>query len=382
MQTVKALINGRIFTGEEIIYQHALLVENGHIIDIVPEHLLPQVKYHYDLNGGLLAPGFIDVHVNGGAGELFNHNPSAEALQTIAQAHREYGTTAFLPTLITDTWEQMVSAVAAVAAATELSVPGILGIHLEGPYLNERRKGVHPAKRIRVPKSYGDLNRLFDVFPAHLIKLMTLAPEQVSPAFIQQLIIDGIIVSAGHTEANYDQMQIALAHGVTGFTHLFNAMSPMTSREPGVVGAALDHADSWCELIVDGYHVHPVTLRQAIKAKANGKMILVTDAMHTVAQSAGRFDLMGSSIISENGKVTTLDGTLAGSNLDMASAVRNTVQKVGLELEEALRMASLYPAQFLQLDHKLGRIAKGFQADLVLIDDHMVVKKTWIRGET
>ena len=381
MQTLKALINGRIFTGEKTLYQHALLVEKDHIIDIVPEHLLPQVKNCYDLNGGLLTPGFIDVHVNGGAGELLNHQPSVQSLQTIAQAHRACGTTAFLPTLITDTWEQMVNAVAAVAAAVEVGVPGILGIHLEGPYLNEERKGVHPAKRIRAPSIYEDLNHLFDVFPAHLIKLMTLAPERVSTKFIQQLIRHGMIVSAGHTEASYDQMQIALSHGVTGFTHLFNAMSPMTSREPGVVGAALDHAHSWCGLIVDGHHVHPVTLRQAIKAKAKGKMMLVTDAMHTVGQGAGRFDLMGSPIVSENGKVTTLDGTLAGSDLDMATAVRNTVQQVGLELEEALRMASLYPAQFLKLDHKIGRIAKGFQADLVLIDDHMLVQQTWIKGE-
>jgi len=357
-------------------------VEKGHIIDIVPEHLLPQVKDCYDLNGSLLAPGFIDVHVNGAAGALLNHQPSSQALQTIAQAHREYGTTAFLPTLMTDTWEQMINAVAAVVAAAELGVPGILGIHLEGPYLNAERKGVHSAKRIRVPSSDEDLNHLFDVFPAHLIKLITLAPERVSPEFIQRLIRHGMIVSAGHTEASYEQMQIALAHGVTGFTHLFNAMSPMTSREPGAVGAALDHGDSWCGLIVDGHHVHPVTLRQAIKAKAKGKMMLVTDAMHTVGQGAGRFDLMGSPIVSENGKVTTLNGTLAGSNLDMATAVRNTVQQVGLGLEEALRMASLYPAQFLKLDYKIGRIAKGFQADLVLIDDHMQVQQTWIKGET
>ena len=382
MQTLKALINGRIFTGEKILHQHVLLVEKGHIIDIVPEHLLPQVKDCYDLNGGLLAPGFIDVHVNGAAGALLNHQPSSQALQTIAQAHREYGTTAFLPTLMTDTREQMVNAVAAVVAAAELGVQGILGIHLEGPYLNVERKGVHSAKRIRIPSSDEDINHLFDVFPAHLIKLITLAPERVSPEFIQRLIRHGMIVSAGHTEASYDQMQIALAHGVTGFTHLFNAMSPMTSREPGVVGAALDHGDSWCGLIVDGHHVHPVTLRQAIKAKAKGKMMLVTDAMHTVGQGAGRFDLMGSPIVSENKKVTTLNGTLAGSNLDMATAVRNTVQQVGLGLEEALRMASLYPAQFLKLDHKIGRIAKGFQADLVLIDDHMQVQQTWIKGET
>ena len=381
MGAVKALINGRTFTSEKIVCEHALLIEDGLILDLVPNDSIPNNVDSYDLKGGLLAPGFIDVHVNGGAGELLNHQPSAKSLQTIAQAHRQYGTTAFIPTLITDTWVQMVNAVAAVAAAVELGVPGILGIHLEGPYLNEERKGVHPPTRIRVPTSYEDLNHLFDVFPDNLIKLMTLAPERVSPEFIQQLTADGVIVSAGHTAASYEQMKIALAHGVRGFTHLFNAMSPMTSREPGVVGAALDDEDSWCGLIVDGHHVHPVTLRQAIKAKAKGKMILVTDAMHTVGEDAGLFDLMGRPIVSENGKVTTLDGTLAGSDLDMASAVRNTVEKVGLELEEALRMASLYPAQFLKLDHKIGRIANGFQADLVLIDDNLVVQQTWIKGE-
>ena len=347
----------------------------------MPESALPKVHNGYDLGGGLLAPGFIDVHVNGGAGELLNHQPNAKSLQTIAQAHRQYGTTAFLPTLITDTWVQMVNAVAAVRAAVELGVPGILGIHLEGPYLNEERKGVHPPTRIRVPTSYEDLSSLFEPFPDHLIKLMTLAPEQVNPDFIHRLTADGMIVSAGHTAASYEQMQEALAKGVRGFTHLFNAMTPMTSREPGVVGAALDHDDSWCGLIVDGHHVHPVTLRQAIKAKARGKMMLVTDAMHTVGEGAGRFDLMGRPIVSKNGKVTTLDGTLAGSDLDMASAVRNTVYKVGLELEEALRMASLYPAQFLKLDRQMGKIAPGYQADLVLLDEHLMVQNTWIKGE-
>ena len=381
MGVVTALVNGRIFTADKLLYQHALLIENGLIVDIVPNHALPAADHNYDLKGGLLAPGFIDVHVNGGAGELLNHKPSVKALRIIAQAHRQYGTTAFIPTLITDTWIQMVNAVTAVAAAVDLGVPGILGIHLEGPYLNAERKGVHPPTSIRLPTTTEDLSHLFESFPPDLIKLMTLAPERVSPEFIQQLTQDGMIVSAGHTAATYEQMQVALAHGVTGFTHLFNAMSPMTSREPGVVGAALDHADSWCGLIVDGHHVHPVTLRQAIKAKLRGKMMLVTDAMHTVGEGAGRFDLMGRAIVSENGKVTTLDGTLAGSDLDMASAVRNTVQQVGLGLEEALRMASLYPAQFLKLDHKLGRIAKGFQADLVLIDDHMVVQQTWIKGQ-
>jgi len=381
MGAIKALINGRIFTSEKVVCQHALLIENGLIVDLVPNHSMPTIEDSYDLKGGLLAPGFIDTHVNGGGGELLNHQPSAKSLQTIAQAHRKYGTTSLIPTLITDTWVQMVNAVAAVAGAVELGVPGILGIHLEGPYLNEERKGVHPPAHIRVPTDCEDLSDLFYAFPDGLIKLMTLAPERVSPGFIQKLVADGIIVSAGHTGASYEQMEAALADGVRGFTHLFNTMNPMTSREPGVVGAALDDIDSWCSLIVDGHHVHPVTLRQAIKAKAKGKMILVTDAIHTVGEDSGLFDLMGRPIVSQNGKVTTLDGILAGSDLDMANAVRNTVEKVGLELEEALRMASLYPAQFLKLDQKIGRIANGFQADLVLIDDNLVVQQTWIKGE-
>ncbi|MCP4790179.1 MAG: N-acetylglucosamine-6-phosphate deacetylase [Gammaproteobacteria bacterium] len=372
--------NSSVFTGDLWLLDQSVVVEGGVVSHIVETKNRPRGGEQIDLQGEMLVPGFIDVHVNGGAGELLNHQPNALSINAIGKIHRQFGTTSFIPTLITDTWEQMVNAVLAVAAAQEAGVDGVLGIHLEGPYLNIERRGVHSQDSIRQPASDEDLSRLFAPLAAGAIRLMTLAPEQVPQGFIQQLLRHNVIVSAGHTAANYSQMVEALEQGVSGFTHLFNAMTPMSSREPGVVGAALDDQNSWCGVIVDDYHVHAVTLRQALKAKTRGKMMLVTDAMHTVGAAAGEFDLMGAPIVSNNGRVTTLDGTLAGSNLDMASAVRNTVNILGLDLSEALRMASLYPAQFLGSDQSLGRIAVGCRADFALLNEQLQVLQTWVGG--
>jgi N-acetylglucosamine-6-phosphate deacetylase len=251
-------------------------------------------------------------------------------------------------------------------------------VHLEGPFLNLQRKGIHPAQMIRPPEA--DARVFLSGLKGEGVTLVTLAPEQVSPGFIRQLVEAGIIVAAGHTQASYAQMVQALAQGVSGFTHLFNAMSPLTSREPGVVGAALDDADSWCGLIVDNHHVHAATLRVALRAKAAGKMMLVTDAVQTVGVDGGEFTLLGQAIVRENGRVSSPEGTLAGSDLDMASAVRNCNALLGLSLQESLRMASLYPAQFLRLGHRYGRIRAGYQASLVLLDDQLQVQQTWIDG--
>ena len=252
-------------------------------------------------------------------------------------------------------------------------------MHLEGPFLNTARKGVHPEHKLRNPNdsSLALLKQVAELGNS----MVTLAPEVVPEGFIKSLCEAGIVVSMGHSDASYDCVIQAIDDGATGITHLFNAMSPLTSREPGVVGAALDDPHSWCGIIVDGHHVHPATLKTAIRAKTNGKMILVSDAVHTVGAQGSEFDLAGQPVFRKNGKVTTANGTLAGSDLDMASAVRNTVRMLSIELEEALRMASLYPAQFLSLDHKLGRIAENYQADLVLLDDDFQVVETWIAGE-
>jgi N-acetylglucosamine-6-phosphate deacetylase len=332
-----------------------------------------------DLGGAMLLPGFIDVQVNGGGGALFNEAPTVETIRRIGAAHRRYGTTGFLPTLISDDLEMMRAALAAVEQALIEGVPGLLGIHLEGPYLAAARKGVHDAKYFHVPGSE-ELALLCG--PHRGVRLITLAPDQVPVQSIRRLADAGVIVCAGHTAADYDTTRAALDAGVRGFTHLFNAMTPFGSREPGVVGAALDDAESWCGIIVDGHHVHPASLRVAIAAKARGKMLLVTDAMPPVGADSPEYVLNGETITARDGICQTAQGVLAGSALDMAAAVRNTVQILGLPLEEAVRMASTYPAEFLGLGATHGRIAADQRADLVLMDDDFGVRQSWIGGRT
>ncbi|UTW12839.1 N-acetylglucosamine-6-phosphate deacetylase [Marinobacterium rhizophilum] len=372
-----ALINGRIFDGEQIHQDRALWIRNGRIEALTDPARLPAGIDVVDLGGHLLAPGFIDTQVNGGGGVLFNDSPDVAGIQAIGRAHRRFGTTGFLPTLISDRHDVMHSALEATRVALS-SVPGVLGIHLEGPFLNLQRKGIHPAAMIRGPEA--DALALLRGLQGEGVTLVTLAPEQVSEDFIRELAQAGIVVAAGHTQATYAQMTQALAQGLSGFTHLFNAMSPLTSREPGVVGAALDDDNSWCGLIVDNHHVHAATLRIALRAKAAGKMMLVTDAVQTVGVPGREFELLGQSIVREGGRVASPEGTLAGSDLDMASAVRNCVRLLGLSLEESLRMASLYPAEFLRLGDRYGRVRAGYQASLVLLDEQLQVQQTWIDG--
>ncbi|AZZ95282.1 N-acetylglucosamine-6-phosphate deacetylase [Hahella sp. KA22] len=373
-----ALTDGRIFTGETLLSQQALIIEGGRIHSITPEHQIPADAVRLSLNGMLLAPGYIDVQVNGGGGALFNDNPSPAVLREMGAAHRRYGTTAFMPTLITDTRDKMDAAVRAVDAALREGAPGILGIHLEGPYLNVARKGVHREAVIREPEA--DALQLLSSLGDIGVTIVTLAPEKVPEGFVRKLRERGVHVCLGHTAASYEQVHQALAEGATGFTHLFNAMTPLRNRDPGVVGAALDDADSWCGLIADNHHVHPATMRIALRAKAQGKIMLVTDAMHSVGMPGEEFELLGEKLVRCNGRLATEQGVLAGSDLDMATAVRNTVSAIGLDVEEALRMASLYPAQFLGIDDEYGRIAPGYRADLVLLNDQLEVEGTWIGG--
>ncbi|WP_120495969.1 N-acetylglucosamine-6-phosphate deacetylase [Kiloniella sp. EL199] len=373
-----ALTNAHVFTGEEWV-DAATVIINGVAIEAVGTSIkIPDdVDCVRNLNGARLVPGFIDVQVNGGGGVMFNQDTSLTGLQSIAQAHRRYGTTGMLPTLITDDRPIMESAISALQQAVDGNEPGILGIHLEGPYLNQIRKGVHQEDKIR-PMETDALHLLTGLKGAKT--LVTLAPEKNTSGIIRQLVECGVLVAAGHTAGIYDDYQAAFSEGLSCFTHLFNAMTPMDSREPGAVGAALDHDDSWCGLIVDGYHVHPATLRNAIKAKKRGKMMLVTDAMATVGSDQDFFELYGQKIYSREGRCTTAEGVLAGAHLDMATAVRNTVEMLDLSHDEALRMASLYPAEFLGLGNELGRIEKGYRASMVLLDDADLVLDTWVDG--
>jgi N-acetylglucosamine-6-phosphate deacetylase len=373
-----AFINARVLTVDGWREDLAVLVEGSRIADLLPPSD-PRVckATQRDLHGAMLLPGFIDVQVNGGGGVLFNEAPTVQTLRTMGAAHRRFGTTGFLPTLISDEVSVMRAALAAVEQALAEDVPGVLGIHLEGPYLAPARKGVHDPKYFHEPGR----DELALLCAAHQgVRLLTLAPERVPLGSIRALAEAGLLICAGHTAADYETTHAALAAGVRGFTHLFNAMTPLGSREPGVVGAALEDANSWCGLIVDGHHVHPATLRVAIAAKPRGKMLLVTDAMPPVGADRPDFVLNGEVITAKDGICQTAHGVLAGSALDMASAVRNTVQMLGLPLDEAVRMASTYPADFLGLGKAHGRIAAGHAADLVVMGNDLHVRESWIGG--
>jgi len=375
---MQALCGARIFTGDRFLDGHAVLIGDGAIAGIVAESAAPEAATRVRLAGGLLAPGFIDAQVNGGGGVLFNATPDADSLATMALAHARHGTTAMLPTYITDTPEGMAAAVAAVSAAIERQVPGIAGIHLEGPFLARSRKGAHDPNLIR-PMTDADRDRL--VATGLTTVLMTVAPETVPPAHIAELAAHGIIVSLGHTDASYDLGLAAAAAGARGVTHLFNAMSPLAHRNPGLVGAALNHGGLWCGIIADGHHVHPAALQLALRAKQGpARLFLVTDAMPTAGHADDHFMLNGRLVTRRDGLLTLDDGTLAGSDLTMDAAVRFAVDQLSVELGEALRMASLYAAEFLRLDASHGRIAAGYRADIVHLTDALDVGAVWIGG--
>lgn len=375
---ISALVNGRIFTGEAWFDDHALIIDGDRIRDLVPLAALPADITRCDLGGRMLLPGLFDTQVNGGGGALFNDAPSVATLRTIAAAHRQYGTTALLPTLISDDLAVVEKAIAAVEQAINEKVPGIVGIHLEGPFLNPARKGVHNAEKFRTINEAA-----FNLLTSLKVgkTLVTLAPELTTPEIIRRLADAGVTVAAGHSAADYAQTRAALAAGLSSFTHLFNAMTPFTSREPGMVGAALEDAESYCGIIVDGYHVHPATLKVAVAAKPKGRMVLVTDAMPTVGAANKEFILNGEVIRSENGRCATATGTLAGSDLDMLSAVRNSVALLGLELSEAVRMASVYPAAMMDLENELGSLKPGYKANMILVDDELNLLNSWIDGQ-
>jgi N-acetylglucosamine-6-phosphate deacetylase len=375
-----ALINGRVLRADSFVRGQCVLIEQGRIVDVLPAtDARCRATEPYDLGGGLLLPGFIDLQVNGGGGVLFNDAPSVESIRAIGAAHRRFGTTAFLPTLISADLEVVARAIAAVRAAIAAGVPGVLGIHIEGPFLNVARKGVHDPAKLREldPSALGLLSSLQEGRT-----LVTLAPEMTTPELIRQLVAAGVVVSAGHTNASYAEIHAALAHGLSGFTHLFNAMSQLTPREPGTVGAALDDQGSWCGIIVDGEHTDPVVLRIALRCKPSDRFVLVTDAMPSVGTSQPSFELQGRRILVRGQACVDEDGRLAGSNLDMASCVRNAVAMLGVPLPQAVRMASQTPAEFLGVAAEYGRIAAGQRANLVLTDETLNVRETWIDGRS
>ena len=369
------LSGARIFDGERFLEDHALVVEGERIAAIVPYAERPQGAAQ-DLAGGLLAPGYIDVQVNGGGGVLFNEDPTPEGIARIATAHREYGTVGLLPTLVTDAPQVMTAAIAATREALRLT-PATLGVHLEGPFIDPRRRGAHELKYVR-DLGPEDVETIADADCGAV--MLTLAPNRVAAERIAELARRGVLVSLGHSEASYAEARAAIQAGARAFTHLFNAMSASAGREPGMVGAALDLADAFVGIIADGHHVHEANLRIALAAKRRDRFMLITDAMPPAAGGPDHFDLQGRRVTRTDGALRLDDGTLAGSVLTMDEAVRYAVNVVGLAPGDALAMASRVPANFLRREHDLGRIAPGHLASLVHLDDALRVRETWVEG--
>lgn len=364
-----------VFDGERRRSDLALLVEDGIVAGILPA---ADARDAVDLGGGLIAPGFVDLQVNGGGGVLLNETPTVEGVRAICEAHALRGTTALLPTVITDRPAVTAAAIAAVREAIAVRVPGCLGIHVEGPFLSVARKGAHDPALIR-PMAEADFAMLEG---AGIPVLLTVAAETVSPAEIARLVALGVHVAIGHSDASFETASAAFAAGARGATHLFNAMSGLGHRAPGVVGAVLDAPEVWAGIIPDGFHVHPAAMAAAIRGKRGpGRVFAVSDAMSTVGSDADVFFLNGRRATRRDGRLTLEDGTLAGSDIELGAGVRYLVRALGLPVEEALRMGALYPAEFLGVSDRYGRLVPGTRADFVHLSDDLAVLGVWIGGE-
>ncbi len=372
-----AIIADRVFDGLRWHDETAILVNDGRIEALVPSSEVPEGWPYQRLPlGNFVAPGFIDLQVNGGGGVLLNDEPTPGGMRAIAKAHRRFGTTSCLPTMITDRKPRLKSA---IAAAREVAGrDGVLGLHLEGPFISPARPGIHRPDYIQ-QASIDDLEWLAGLADAGS-SIITLAPECVPAGFIKALVDLGIRVSAGHSEATAEQMGRAVDEGLTGVTHLYNAMPPMKGREPGIVGMTLAEPRLIAGLIADGLHVDPVAIRAAFAAKGADAIALVTDAMPTVGSTLDQFELMGRTITLDGLRLTGENGTLAGAHLDMASAVRNAVHLAGVPPESALRSASRTPARFLGIDENCGILKARAQADIVALTQRFDVVATWMNG--
>ncbi len=373
---MKVFYGARLFDGERFLDDHALVVEGGSVRALVDFEDRPSGGDAIDLGGGVLAPGFIDRQINGGGGVLFNAEPTVDAIARIAHAHRREGVTGFLPTVVTDAPDVLASALTAARKA-HVRVPGALGVHVEGPFIDPRRKGVHPPEFIR-PMREEDANALIAMRAGAMV--VTLAPASVPLELVARLADGGIVVSLGHSDASAEEAQAVFDAGARAVTHLFNAMSQLSSRAPGVVGAALADRRVICGLIADGEHAHPAACRAAVAAKGARGIALISDAMPPAAGGPDSFDLQGRRMTRVGNKLVDDKGTLAGAAITMRDAVRYAATTLGLPLAEVLTMATLTPARLLGLDGRIGRLAPNFSADLVHLTDALDVAGVWIGG--
>ena len=372
----QALLGSQIFCGERFYDHHALLIDGNSIIEIVDEKNIPNAFNKIELDQGILAPGFIDLQVNGGGGILFNNSPTKESLNTIINAHQFFGTTSIMPTVISDSIKVLTKCTRAVTQEIKKN-SALLGIHIEGPFFSLKYRGVHQKKYIsKLSSEYLDLFSSLKEFPV----ILTLAPECISIKDLNHLASLGLKIMAGHTDASYDGLEQAAKNNLNGFTHLFNAMSQISAREPGAVGAALDFDNLYASIIVDLHHVHRSLIELAYQKKPIGKLFFISDSMATINHGEPTFELYDEVVSEQNGRITNAEGKLAGSSITQIDAVKNAYQKCNIPLDHALAMASRYPAKFIGVDQYLGSLKPNYRADLVHFDSNFKVNNVWTSG--
>ena len=377
----KAYIGASIFDGTDEHFGAALVTEKKKILKIVPQEDVSSDYEIISLNQGIICPGFVDIQVNGGGGCLLNEAPSLQSLEKICDTHAKLGTTSLLPTLISDIPEITKAAQTCAIEASEKNIPSFLGLHLEGPHLATSRSGAHDKSVIK-PMGKNDCLDLETLAKKISKVLITVAPEAVPVEFVEQLTSAGVIVSLGHSDCTFAEAEDLVAAGATGVTHLFNAMSQFGSREPGLVGAALELGHLSAGIIADGFHVDEATIRIALRAKKSpGSIFLVSDSMATTGTTLGSFELNGRTIFRKNGRLTLENGTLAGADLDLASAVRFMVNNVGISYIDALKMATIFPSSFIGMEREIGVLKPGARADFLWLDDDLNVQSVWRAGE-
>ena len=373
----QAITGSKLFNGIDFIEHKALLIDDQHIAGIVNEDAIPTDFQVKKLEGGILSPGFIDLQVNGGGGKLFNNSPDKESLNTIISAHQYFGTTSIMPTVISDSLNILQKCTDTISNEINNN-HSLLGIHIEGPFFNVKYRGVHQKQYINtINASYLNLFETLDKFPV----MLTLAPECISIKQLKHLKSLGFKILAGHTDANYDQLEEAVKYGLDGFTHLFNAMGQISAREPGVVGSAFDFDETSASVIVDLHHVHPSLINLSFKQKPKGKLFFVSDSMATINHGEPSFELYDEVVSESNGRIINSEGKLAGSSITQIDAIKNAYQKCSIPLESAISMATLYPAEYLGVSDYIGQLKKGYRADLAHFDSNFHVQNVWLAGK-
>jgi len=373
----QAITGSKLFNGIDFIEHKALLIEDQHIAGIVNKDAIPTDFQVKKLDGGILSPGFIDLQVNGGGGKLFNNSPDKESLNTIISAHQYFGTTSIMPTVISDSLNILQKCTDTISNEIDNN-HSLLGIHIEGPFFNVKYRGVHQKQYINtINASYLNLFETLDKFPV----MLTLAPECISIKQLKHLNSLGFKILAGHTDANYDQLEEAVKYGLDGFTHLFNAMGQISAREPGVVGSAFDFDETSASIIVDLHHVHPSLINLSFKQKPKGKLFFVSDSMATINHGEPSFELYDEVVSESNGRIINSEGKLAGSSITQIDAIKNAYQKCSIPLESAISMATLYPAEYLGVSDYIGQLKKGYRADLAHFNSNFHVQNVWLAGK-